>query len=59
MSSEDSSEPDEEETLVSAGPACRDRAGQAEQAGLALALFAVGGLGMASAAVFGAEELEE
>lgn len=34
----------------------KDRAGPAEQAGITLALFALGGLGMASAAVLGAEE---
>lgn len=39
-------------------PAFHERAGQAEQAGLTLALFAFGGLGLASAAVFGAEEME-
>lgn len=57
-SSDSSDDEEEDETLeLDDGPAFRDRAGQAEQAGLALALFAVGGLGMASAAVFGAEEL--
>lgn len=56
LSIDDGPEPDDsDETTPPAGPAFEDRAGQAEQAGLALAIFAVGGLGMASAAVFGAE----
>ncbi|KAK3717012.1 hypothetical protein LTR37_006067 [Vermiconidia calcicola] len=37
--------------------AVKDMAEEAEAAGLSVALFAIGGLGMASAAVFGAQEL--
>ena len=49
----------DERTLMPAGPAFHDLASQAEQAGLSLALFAFGGLGMASAAVFGAKGLAD
>lgn len=50
-------EPASERSLSPARPAFEENAGPAEQAGLTLALFAAGGLGLASAAVFGAEEL--
>lgn len=46
----------DERTLLPARPAFADMAGQAEQAGLTLAMLVLGGLGMGSAAVLGAGE---